>query len=178
MILTLQLTEAARPVAAVERLGGHRGHDSDALAFDDVRTTAVVVAVLASLAACASEPAQVTEADYLVDLQAICADTTDTISALPQPPEEIPVAAFATSAASALDTEAERVRSLEVPEGIADDHRAFVRNADEQAATWRAIAIAADDELDELTVRVGELIRGRNDLVEEMGAPGCRRGDV
>jgi len=70
------------------------------------------------------------------------------------------------------------VRSLEVPEGIADDHRAFVRNADEQAATWRAIAIAADDELDELTVRVGELIRGRNDLVEEMGAPGCRRGDV
>ena len=139
---------------------------------------ALLVAMLAALAACADEPAPITEADYLADLQEICADTTDTINALPQPPEEIPVAAFATSAASALDNEAERARALEVPEGIADDHRAFLRNADEQAAAWRAIANAADDELDELTVRVGELIRGRNDLVDEMGAPGCRRGDV
>ena len=178
MILPLQLTEAAGPVAAVERLGGHRGHDSDALAFDGVRTTTVVVVVLAALAACAVESEPVTEADYLADLQEICADTTDTISALPQPPEEIPVAAFATSAASALDNEAERARTLEVPDDLADDHRAFVRNADEQAAAWRAIANAADDELDELTVRVGELIRGRNDLVAEMGAPGCRRGEV
>jgi hypothetical protein len=143
-----------------------------------VRTTAVVVALLVTLAACADEPAPVTEADYLADLQEICADTTDTIDALPQPPEEIPVAAFAASAASTLDNEAERARALEVPDGIADDHRAFVRNTDEQAATWRAIAEAADDELDELVVRVGELIRGRNDLVLEMGAPGCRRGDV
>jgi hypothetical protein len=143
-----------------------------------VRAAVVLIGLLLTVAACSSEPAPVTEADYLVELQAICADTTSTIDALPRPPEEIPVAAFATSAASALDNEAERVRALDVPAEVADDHRAFVRNTDEQAAAWRAISTAGDDELDELTVRVGELIRGRNDLAEEMGAPGCRRGDV
>ena len=146
----------------------------------DVRVRAAVVPIglLLTFAACSSEPAQVTEADYLVDLQAICADTSSTIDALPQPPEDIPVAAFATSAASALDNEAERVRALGVPDEVADDHRAFVRNTDEQAAAWRAISTAGEDELGELTVRVGELVRGRNDLAVEMGAPGCRRGDV
>ena len=143
-----------------------------------VRSIATALAITATAAACASEPTPVTEADYLVDLQAICADTTSTIDALPQPPEEIPVAAFASSAASALADEAERVRALEVPDSVADDHRAFIRNTDEQSSAWSAIATAGDDELGELTVRVGELIRGRNDLSSEMGAPGCRRGEV
>jgi hypothetical protein len=143
-----------------------------------VRSVATAIALATALAACASEPAVVTEADYLVDLQAICADTTATIEALPRPPEEIPVAAFASSAASALGNEAERARSLTVPDSVSDDHRAFVRNTDEQVLAWRAISEAGDDELDELTIRVGELIRGRNDLVVEMGAAGCQRGDV
>jgi len=138
----------------------------------------VLVAVLLAIASCTSEPAVVTEADYLADLQAICTETTATIDALPQPPEEIPVNAFASSAASALDNEAEQARALAVPDAVADDHRAFIRNTDEQALAWRAISEAGDDELDELTVRVGELIRGRNDLAAEMGAPACRRGDV
>ena len=200
MVLPLQLAEAAGPVATVERLGGHRGHDSDtgsdpgltvpaatapengwgpALALAAVRAGAVVILVMAlAFAACASEPAPVTEADYVVALQAICADTTDTIDALPQPPDEITVPAFATSAASALDDEAERARSLEVPDSAADDHRAFIRNTEEQSTAWRAIATADDETLDSLTVRVGELIRGRNDLAEEMGVPACRRGGV
>jgi hypothetical protein len=138
-----------------------------------------IVAVLA-VASCASEPAPVTEADYRADLEMICADTTSTLDALPQPPEQITVAEFATSAASALDNESERSRALEVPNELADDHRAFVRNTDEQAEAWRQIATVgeSDARFGELTVRVGELIRGRNDLVDEMGVGGCRRGQV
>jgi len=139
-----------------------------------------VALCLALLAACASEPAEVTAGEYLVDLQSICVTTTATLDALPQPPEQISVADFATSAAGALDNEAERARALDVPTDLAADHRAFVLNTDEQVVAWRAIATVGDDgaRLDELTVRVGELIRGRNDLVDEMGAPDCRRGNV
>ena len=141
----------------------------------------LVAFCVALLAACGSETAPVTEADYLADLQSICVDTASTLDAIPQPPEQISVAAFATSAAGALDNEAEQARTLDVPDTLADDHRAFVLNTDEQAIAWRAIATAGDDaaRLDELTVRIGELVRGRNDLVDEMGAStGCRRGDV
>ena len=140
----------------------------------------VVAFCIALLAACGSEAAPVTEADYLADLQSICVDTTATLDAIPQPPEQISVADFATSAAGALDNEAEQARALGVPDEIAGDHRAFVRNTDEQVVAWRAIATVGDDSarLDELTVRIGELVRGRNDLVDEMGATGCRRGDV
>lgn len=140
----------------------------------------VVAFCIALLAACGSEAAPVTEADYLADLQSICVDTTATLDAIPQPPEQISVADFATSAAGALDNEAEQARALGVPDEVASDHRAFVRNTDEQVVAWRAIATVGDDSarLDELTVRIGELVRGRNDLVDEMGATGCRRGDV
>ena len=140
----------------------------------------VVAICLGLLAACGSDAVEVTPADYLADLQSICAGTTATLDALPRPPEQIAVADFATSAAGALDNEAERARALDVPDELADDHRAFVRNTDEQVTAWRSIATVGDDSarLDELTVRVGELIRGRNDLVDEMGATDCRRGDV
>ncbi len=142
------------------------------------RVAAALIAIV--LAACASEPTIVTEADYVADLETICAATAATIDALPRPPKQISVADFATSAASALDNEAERTRALEVPDVLSGDHRAFIRNTDEQTAAWRAIAVTGTDdaELGELTVRLGELIRGRNDLVDEMGASGCRRGEV
>ncbi len=144
------------------------------------RAVAVALVVVLVATACGSEPAPVTEADYLDGLQAICADTAATIDALPQPPEQISVADFAASAAGALDNEAERVRALRVPDELVADHRGFIRNTDEQATAWRAIAAAGQDssQLDQSIVRVGELIRGRNDLVDEMGAPGCRRGEV
>mgnify|MGYP001817640218 FL=1 len=140
----------------------------------------VVTICIGLLAACGSDAIEVTPADYRADLQSICIDTTATLDALPRPPELISVADFATSAAGALDNEAERARSLDVPDDLADDHRAFVRNTDEQVTAWRSIATVGDDSarLDELTVRIGELIRGRNDLVDEMGATDCRRGDV
>jgi hypothetical protein len=140
----------------------------------------IAVCLVALAAACGSEPTVVTDEEYLADLEAICADTSATLDALPRPPEQISVAEFATSAAGALDNEAEQARSLQVPSDLAADHRAFVRNTDEQAAAWRAIASAGQDsaQLGESTVRIGELIRGRNDLVDEMGAPACRRGQV
>jgi hypothetical protein len=142
------------------------------------RSIVAMVAIAAT--SCASEPAPVTTADYLADLQSICVDTAATLDALPQPPDQITVADFATSAASALGNEAERARSLAVPTELNGDHRAFIRNTDEQSAAWTAISAAGDDntQLEELTVRVGELVRGRNDLAGEMGAVECRRGDV
>lgn len=130
------------------------------------------------VASCGSEPATVTEADYLADLEAICSDTAEVLGALPRPPEQITVAEFATSAASALANEAERARALDVPKDNGGDHRAFIRNTEEQAAAWRSIAEAGDVDLEALTVRVGQLIRGRNDLADEMGASTCRRGEV
>jgi hypothetical protein len=141
-------------------------------------TLAATFVALLAVAACGSEPAAITAESYLAALEDVCEATTETLDALPSPPEQITVAEFATSAASALDNEAEQVRSLAVPDEFDDDHRAFIRNTDEQAATWRSIAAARDDQLDELTVRVGELVRGRNDLADDMGAPSCRRGDV
>ncbi len=140
----------------------------------------VVAICLVLLASCASAPVEVTPADYLADLQSICTDTTATLDGLPHPPEQISVADFATSAAGALDNEAERARSLDVPDALAADHRAFVLNTDEQVLAWKAIATVGDDaaRLDELTTRVGELIRGRNDLADDMAAAACRRGEV
>lgn len=135
------------------------------------------LALIAITAACSEAPVEVTADDYLAELESICIETTATLEALPTPPEQITVTDFATSAASALENEAEQARSLEVPDELDSDHRAFVRNTDDQAAAWRAIATAGDD-LNDLTVRIGELIRGRNDLVDEMGAPACRRGEV
>lgn len=143
--------------------------------MSSARVTLALIAI-AGVTACSSDPVELTAADYLADLQAICAETTATLEALPQPPDQITVTDFATSASSALGNEAERARSLDVPDELDGDHRAFIGNTDDQAAAWREIATGGD--LNDLTVRIGELIRGRNDLVDEMGAPACRRGEV
>jgi hypothetical protein len=153
-----------------------------------LRRVAVVVSpgialMSVSLGACADEPEPFTRAEYLAALEAICTDTAAELEALPSPPNQISVADFATSAAGILDDEAERARLLELPAGdsadgeLDDDHRAFVRNTEEQAQAWRAIA-EGDGDLGDLTVLIGELVRGRNDLADEMGAPACRRGEV
>jgi hypothetical protein len=138
---------------------------------------ALAAVVAFAVVACGSEPVKVTTADYLADLQAICDETAATIDALPSPPEQISVTDFASSAANALDDEAERARALAVPADLAADHRAFVLNTDDQATAWRAIA-ADPSQIDASSTRIGELVRGRNDLVDEMGATRCRRGDV
>ena len=104
----------------------------------------------------------------------ICGDTTSTLDALPQPPEQITVTDFATSAASALDNESERSRSLQVPDELAADHRAFVRNTDEQAEAWREIAT-----VEEGNARFGELTVLRRRVDPRSQRPrrrdGCRR---
>jgi hypothetical protein len=137
--------------------------------------TAILLAALA-LAACSSEPAEVTEADYLADLQAVCTQTTADLDALPDPPEQISVTDFASEAARLLDAEAEQVRRLGPPSSLADDHRAFIRNTDEQSAAWTTIAVGATDDLSDATTQVAQLVLGRNDLADEMGASACRRG--
>ncbi|MGB0113926.1 MAG: hypothetical protein WBP59_11945 [Ilumatobacteraceae bacterium] len=146
------------------------------------RSAAVLttVAVLAGvvLGACGSEAPVVTEADHLADLQAICRETTTRLDALPEPPEQISVTDFATSAADLLESEAEQARRLDPPDSLADDHRAFIRNTDEQAVAWRTIADGgeASTDLVDLTTQVGQLVFGRDDLVVEMDAPDCVRG--
>ena len=81
-----------------------------------------------------------------------------------------------------LDKVVERfaeVDRLDVPDDatLRGDHRAFVRNTEEQADAWRSIAGAGADSADLVTSAdlVRQLVLGRNDLAEEMGAPACRR---
>jgi hypothetical protein len=143
-------------------------------------------------AGCADAETPVTRADYLSDLQAICASTTAELEALPEPPELISVADFATSAADSLDREAQRVDRLVVPadgdsadeDPGADaegDHRAFVRNTQDQAAAWRAISEVArsgSDDIAASTELIAQLVGGRNELAEQMGAVECVRGGL
>ncbi len=137
---------------------------------------AVAATVAALLASCDEEPPPVTEAEYLAELDAICAATTTELAALPVPPEQISVTDFATRAAEALSAEAERMRRLDVPADLADDHRALVLNTDDQAAAWRDVATdAAAGENAFGTQLIGELTLGRNDLAAEIGADACVR---
>ena len=134
---------------------------------------------------CSDVVEPVTFDDYLGELQAICTSTTEQLLALPAAPEQIAVADLATSAAGLLDDEANRVSRLEVPSGddvsvddLDGDHRAFVRNTQEQAEAWRAVAVAAPDELAASTQLIAQLVGGRNELATSMGAPSCVRGDL
>jgi len=138
-----------------------------------------------AIAGCSNAVEPATFDDYLVDLQAICASTTDQLLALPAAPEQIAVSDLATSAAGLLDDEANRVSRLDVPSGddvtvddLDGDHRAFVRNTREQATAWRAVAVAGPDALADSTQLIARLVGGRNELADSMGAPGCVRGDL
>jgi hypothetical protein len=151
------------------------------------RRRGLVVAVFVLAAGCADAETPVTRADYLSDLQTICTSTTAELDALPEPPELISVADFATSAADSLDREAQRVDRLVVPEDddpdvdAGGDHRAFVRNTQDQAAAWRAIAAAdraGSDDIAASTELIARLVGGRNELASQMGANGCIRGKL
>jgi len=141
--------------------------------------------VVVAGAGCGDAVEPVTYADYLGELQAICTSTTEQLLALPAAPEQIAVADLATSAAGLLDDEATRVSRLDVPTGddvpvddLDADHRAFVRNTQEQADAWRAVAVAAPDDLAESTQLIAQLVGGRNELADSMGAPSCVRGNL
>ncbi len=139
----------------------------------------------ATVTGCNDVVEPVTYDEYLSELQAICTSTTEQLLALPAAPEQIAVADLATSAAGLLDDEATRVSRLDVPSGddvsvddLDGDHRAFVRNTQEQAEAWRAVAVAAPDELAASTQLIAQLVGGRNELADSMGAPRCVRGDL
>ena len=136
----------------------------------------------ATFVGCGTVPEPITLDAYLADLQSICASTTEQLLALPAAPEQIAVTDLATSAAGLLDEEATRVSRLETPRGtsadLAADQRAFVRNTQEQADAWRAVATNGPDRLAESTKLIAELVGGRNELADAMGAPACVRGDL
>ena len=97
-----------------------------------------------ALDACASRTTrEPTAADYLGELEAICADTAAQLDALPDPPDGITVTDFATQASSILTDEAEQFRGLDVPADLDDDHRALIANDEDQAAGWTDLAAAA-----------------------------------
>ncbi|MGA7759741.1 MAG: hypothetical protein WBL31_03395 [Ilumatobacteraceae bacterium] len=131
----------------------------------------------AAIAGCGDTEEPVTAEAYLGSLEAICIDTTAELQMLPAPPEQISVTDFATRAAELLDGEAARVDRLDVPDDatLRGDHRAFVRNTEEQADAWRSIAGGGSADLVTSADLVRQLVLGRNDLAEEMGAPACRR---
>ncbi len=118
--------------------------------------------------------------DYATDLAAACTAADAALDALPSPPEEIAPDDFAGEVARVLEAEAEAVRRLRPPEELADDHRAFVRNTDDQVRAWRTVAetVGTDpDAMSELSTQILELSLGRDDLSTEMGVDACRRDD-
>jgi hypothetical protein len=152
------------------------------------RRSSGIVAVLCLIgigAGCGDVVEPATFDGYLAELQSICASTTDQLLALPPAPEQIAVSDLATSAAGLLENEANQVSRLDVPSGddvtvddLDGDHRAFIRNTQEQATAWRALAVAGADDLAESTQLIAQLVGGRNELADSMGAPECVRGDL
>ncbi len=143
------------------------------------RSVAALGLTAVAIGACAdaSDPAP-TAAEYLGQLEAVCAETASQLAALPDPPDGITVTDFATQASSILTGEAERLRGLDAPADLDDDHRALIANDEDQAAGWTDVAAAATGDsatLAEITTTIQSLNLGRNDLVTELGAPGCVR---
>jgi hypothetical protein len=124
-------------------------------------------------------PEPATPEEYRAELSAICTATTADLDALPAPPEQISVADFATQAAETLEREATRADRVRLPsdDAIRADHRAFVRNTEDQADAWRALAAAsaAGGDVGESADQLRRLVLGRNDLVATMGVETCRR---
>lgn len=139
----------------------------------------IIGTLAAGLSACAGTATpEMTDEGYVTALTSICIETRRTLDELPEPPEQISIANFATEASNALAAEAEQVRLLVPPDDTADDHRAFIRNTDEQAAAWSEVGaiIAGDGEaLAPIVTAIGELTLGRNDLALEMGVSACQR---
>ena len=143
------------------------------------RTLTPAAVVLVVAAACtATGSAEVTESDYIEMMDAACIVTSIELDALPTPPGEISTPDFATLAATAIENEAERARTVEPPDDLAADHRAFVANTDDQASRWREIAqlpLDEEDGLNRLSGEIAQLTLGRDDLATEMGIVACRR---
>lgn len=138
-----------------------------------------ILAIGSTVAACASERSEPPTMDEYTDrMDSLCVATQATLDGLPTPPEAISIAEFATAAADAVQAESEAARAVEPPDAVADDHRAFIANTDDQAGTWRDLALVPTDEPDELgrlSETIGQLMLGRDELVLEMGLARCTR---
>jgi hypothetical protein len=140
---------------------------------------AIVLALGAGASGCSSDGEPLPSADaYIASLEAGCAQTAAQLDELPRPPDGSTVSEFAERAHQILLDEADRLRDLDPPPELDSDHRALIRNDEQQAAAWDDVAAAvaaADPDLSTITTRITELDLGRSDLVTDMGAPGCAR---
>jgi hypothetical protein len=143
---------------------------------------AALTALTVPLAACGSDAAapsgsaQVDE--YRAEMTDACGVTAAALDALPAPTEGS-MADFATEASALIADEAERLRVIEPPDDLDADHRAFVLNTDDQAASWAEVAATSATDsaaLDRLVEEIGQLTLGRDELAGEMGIDACRRG--
>jgi hypothetical protein len=144
-----------------------------------IANAAMIVVLGAAGLSCSSDSdPEPTTAEYTTALEALCTDTAAQLDELPDPPDGITVSEFATRAGAILLDEANRVRELSAPAELDGDHRALIRNGEQQAAAWddlTAAVAAADPDLATITTQIAQLNLGRNDLVTDMGAAGCVR---
>jgi hypothetical protein len=121
-----------------------------------------------------------TEASYTAEMEAVCATAEAELDSLPDPPDEITVSAFAVEVARIVQNEADAVRTIDPPDDLSEEHRAFIANTDDQARSWLALADVAEtlpEEIGDRRTEIAELILGRDDLATEMGLPACRRDE-
>ncbi|NND75155.1 MAG: hypothetical protein HKN44_09130 [Ilumatobacter sp.] len=143
------------------------------------RRVAGVAAAASAVAACSSAPASdVDPAAYRAQVDTICRDALADQALLAEPADATGVAEFALAVAAGLEAEAELLRAVEPPADLAADHRALIRNTDDQARRWTALASTTPDDTAAFGVIQTEILElglGRDDLAQEMDLPGCRR---
>jgi len=121
-----------------------------------------------------------TEGSYATRMEAACATAETELESLPDPPDQITVSAFALEVARIVQNEADAARTIDPPDDLAEQHRAWIANTDDQARGWLDLAGVAEtqpEEIGDLRTEIAELILGRDDLATEMGIPACRRDE-
>jgi len=122
--------------------------------------------------------------DYQAEMNDICARATARLGALPTPPAQISDADFAVEVSRAIRDEAAAAAELRPPSDIRADHLSFVENTEDQATAWADLSAeiagtgngATSEDIDALRTDILELSLGRNDLAAEMELDSCRRG--
>ncbi len=121
---------------------------------------------------------------YTESMGAICAETSERLSQLPSPPEEISRADWAGEVSRALRAEAAAFDGIRVGESRRDDHASFVENTEDQAEQWSALAEVLatagpdDPAIGETATAIAELTLGRDELASEMSLATCQGRDL
>ncbi len=123
-------------------------------------------------------PAPLESSFYPAAMGDVCAATDGRISDLPERGVAISESDWATEISRALDAEADAFDAVEPSSGLRVDHKSFIANTREQAASWAALsdAIANEDAtgIDTSFNEIRELSGGRNELAAELSIDGCQ----